>query len=51
MYKLQIKVERGEPHFEIVQIKNGLEIFVESFDFSEYSQAQATLKNLMYNVA
>lgn len=51
MYKLKIKSECGEPHFEIVKIVNGLEIFVESFDFSEYSQAQATLRNLNTTVA
>lgn len=46
MYKLKVKSECGEPHFEIVQIKNGLEIFIESFDFNEYSQAQTTLRKL-----
>ena len=46
MYKLKVKSECGELHFEIVQIKNGLEIFIESFDFNEYSQAQTTLRKL-----
>ena len=51
MYKLKVKSECGEPHFEIVKIVNGLEIFEESFDFNEYSQAQATLRNLNVTVA
>ena len=51
MYKLKVRSECGEPHFEIVQIKNGLEIFIESFDFNEYSQAQTTLRNLNVSVA
>ena len=46
MYKLQIKIECNEKHFEIVD-KHGN--FVESFDYSEYSEALKTLRLLNYS--
>lgn len=45
MYKLKARSECGEPHFEIVKEEKGLEIFIESFDYSEYSQALKTLRD------
>ena len=49
MYKLKVRLECGEPHFEIVKIVNGLEIFIESFDYNEYSQALKQLRRYNYN--
>lgn len=46
MYKLHKKIECDETHFEIVDRYGN---FVESFDFSEYSEALKVLKQLNYS--
>lgn len=46
MYTLHIKTECNEIHFEIVDSYGN---FVESFDFSEYSEALQKIKQLNCN--
>ena len=45
MYTLQKVIENGEVHYEITKSERGREIFIESFDYNEYSQALKTLRN------
>lgn len=49
MYTLQRVVENGEIHFEITKNERGQEIFIESFDYNEYSQALKQLRQLNFN--
>lgn len=49
MYTLQRVVENGEIHFEITKNERGQEIFIESFDYNEYSQALKKLRQYNYS--
>lgn len=46
LYELYTKIECSEAHYEIVDIYGN---FVESFDYSEYSEALKKLRQLNCN--
>lgn len=48
MYELKTVVENGITHFEIHK-KDGIETFIESFDYNEYFQAVKILIQLNSN--